>query len=256
MFFLKNPVATHPFSLLTHLTSHFSLLTSHRRMPFRFFTITLLIFIYSSAAGQDTKPVLKKFPHSRQVAECYQVLKSNKEIKHGDYVSYFPLQKEQYKSVKKVADSLEHFVKQRGIYQYGKKHGAWVEFSSPGILYSKGEYDQGKQTGVWITSRENGEVMERYDHTSRQKLVPEIRIRVKYPPKARTAGIQGEVLIQYRLQADCSVSDLQVVQSLSAECDREATQKLLKYYRYLKTYGPAQGCEAKTDTFKVSFKLE
>jgi len=225
-------------------------------MLLRFFTIASFVLQYLTLPAQETKHYTQGFTRSNQVSQSYYALKSNKHIMHGEYVHYFRVPGKHYKKIRNNPDSLEHYVWQRGVYVNGKKHGEWIEFSSPGILYSKGEYDQGKQTGVWTTSRENGEVMEHYDHTTRQKLVPEIQIWVEYPPKARAAGIQGEVLIQYRLQADCSISDLQVVQSLSAECDQEATRKLLKYYRYLKTYGPAQGCEAKTDTFKVSFKLE
>ncbi len=225
-------------------------------MPLHFITTVLLMLLHLSLAAQETKRYTRGFTRSSQVSQSYYALKSNKHVMHGDYVRYFRVPTKHYKTIRNIPDSLEHYVWQRGVYANGKKHGEWIEFSSPGKLYSKGAYDQGKQTGVWTTNRENGEVLERFDHTTRQKLLPEIRISVAYPPKARTAGIQGEVLIQYRLQADCSISDLQVIHSLSAECDQEATRKLQKYFRYLKTYGPAQACEVKTDTFKVRFTLE
>ncbi len=225
-------------------------------MPHRFFASTLLFLLQISLSAQETKHITQQFTNSKQVSKSYYVLKSNKNILHGAFVAYFPVPKKHYKTIRNIPDSLEHYVWQRGAYENGNKHGEWVEYSAPGVLHSKGVYDRNKKTGLWLTSKGHGEVLEKYDHTTRQKQMPEIRIGINYPPKARKAGIEGEVRIQYQLQQDCSISDLQVLQSLSAECDAEATQKLLKYYRFLKTYGPPNACEAKTDTFKVQFRLE
>lgn len=225
-------------------------------MPHLFPAIILLLLLQLPLPAQETKHITQNFTNSNQVSKSYYVLKSNKNILHGPYVIYFRIPQKHYQMIRNIPDSLEHYVWQRGVYENGKKHGEWVEYSSPGVLYSKGVYDRNKKTGLWLTSREHGEVLEKYDHTTRQKQTPEIHIGINYPPKARKAGIEGEVLIQYRLQPDCTVSDLQVLQSLGTECDKEATQKLLKYYRYLKTYGPPNACEAKTDTFKVQFRLE
>ena len=211
---------------------------------------------YFPLSAQETKRITRKFEKSSQVSQRYDVLKSDKNTIHGVYERYFRIPRTHYKSIRHLPDSLERYIWQRGTYTNGKKNGRWIEYSSPGVLYSEGSYQNGKQTGLWIISRENGEVLERYDFTTRQRLVPEIRTSINYPPRARKAGIQGEVLIQYQVETDCSVSKVEVLQSLGAECDREATQKLLKYFRYLKEYGPAQGCETKTDTFRVRFKLE
>jgi len=220
------------------------------------FYIFLLVLLHLSAAAQATKRIVQKFNRSKQISARYYVLASNKTIKHGTYIAYFSFHKEQEQAVKQGRDLLEHYIKQRGAYTNGKKHGEWVEYSQPGILYSRGTYEQGQKVGIWATSKANGEVIERYDYSTRQKLVPEIRINIIYPPKARKTGMQGTVMVQYQVQTDCSVTDLKVLQNLSAECDQEATRVVLKYYKYLQEYGPPLGCEAKTDTFKVEFKLE
>lgn len=225
-------------------------------MALRLFMIILLTTNCLRAFAQDAKLVIKNFPHSRQISERYYVLRSNPSLKHGDYVSYFPLDKTQYKSVKKFPDSLEHYIRKHGAYVNGKKHGPWIEYDRPGVLYTSGTYDMVKKTGVWTTSRENGEVLEKFDHDTRQKLTPEIRIPFFYPPKAREAGAEGTVIVEFQVQSDCVISQVKVVQSVHPDCDKAATQKLLKYDRYLKTYGPPQTCEPKIETFRVVFKLE
>ena len=225
-------------------------------MLLRFFTITLFVLSHFCMAAQETTHYSQVFTRSNQVCYSYYVLKSNKNVKHGEYVSYFRVPGQHYRSIRNNPDSVAHYVWQRGVYVNGKKHGEWVEYRSPGVLQSTGAYDKGKKTGLWLQSRENGEVLEKYDYTTRQRQTPDIRIPVHYPPKARKAGIQGTVKIEYRLQADCSVTETRVIQSVSADCDREAMKNLLKLYGYLKKYGPANGCEAKMDTFVVKFNLE
>lgn len=183
------------------------------------------------------------------------MLRSDKTTKHGTYVSYFHRTTAQRLAIRKGQDSLEHYVRQQGTYAQGKKHGAWTEFSRPGMLNTKGQYDQGKKIGIWVTAREGGEVLERYDHSTGQKLTPEINFRVLYPPIAREFGVQGDVIVHYRVHADCSLTVVEVVQS-SPALSKAAIQAIEKYHRYLKQYGPALGCEPKLDTFKVSFRLD
>ncbi len=117
-------------------------------MRLRSFIILLLVLIHLSVAGQVTKSITKKFDGSQQVSEHYAVLKSNKLTKHGPYTSYFRLNKEQQNSVKKGQDSLNYYVKQRGTYVQGKKHGEWMEYSRPNVFYTQGNYQQDKKIGT------------------------------------------------------------------------------------------------------------
>ena len=216
----------------------------------------LLALLCWPALAQSTKSVLKKQGKPKQVVEHYHVLRSDKTTKHGPYVSYFHRTAAQRLAIRKGQDSLEHYVRQQGTYAQGKKHGTWTEFSRPGMLNTKGQYEQGKKTGIWVTAREGGEVLERYDHSTGQKLTPEINFRVHYPPTAREAGIQGDAVVRYRVHADCSLTEIEVVQSSHIAFNQEAIQAVQKFHRYLKQYGPALGCEPKTDTFKVTFRLD
>ncbi|GAB4490721.1 MAG: hypothetical protein OHK0019_09910 [Saprospiraceae bacterium] len=216
----------------------------------------VLLFVCLSLDGQDTRPITIKTGKPRQVSERYYVLRANKKVKHGAYEAYFHRTPAQLKAIKKGQDSLGRYLKIRGVYVNGKKHGRWTEYSKPGVVYAEGQYDRDKKVGIWRTAKADGEVMERYDFDNRKKLEPEINICLSYPPLARENGIQGTVKVEYRLNADCSISDVKVVQSVAGGCDAEAVRCLEKYFRYMREYGPPRVCEAKRDTFQVVFRLE
>lgn len=57
-------------------------------------TITILLIILTTLCyGQKVKRITVKFTKSKQISQYYFVLKSDKKIKHGEYVSYFRLSK-------------------------------------------------------------------------------------------------------------------------------------------------------------------
>jgi hypothetical protein len=210
----------------------------------------------SHAQGQATKSVVKKIGKPEQVLERYHVLRTNKKIKHGAYETYFHRTRAQIKAIKKGQDHLERYLKIRGAYANGKKHGDWIEYSKLGFVHTEGRYDQDNKIGIWRTSKEGGDVVVRYDFNNKKKLEPEINVHISYPPLAREIGIQGTVKIEYRLSADCSISDVKVVQSVKGGCDAETIRCLEKYFRYKREYGLPQVCEIKKDTFQVNFRLE
>lgn len=216
----------------------------------------MLTLPYLPALGQETQTVTRKQGRPKQVTEIYSVLRSGKTIRHGPYTAYFNLSQDQRRAVRKGQDSLAQYIRQRGAYFQGKKHGDWVEFSRPGALLTKGRYELGKKTGIWLTSKEGGEVIERYDHSTGQKLPPEINFRIPYPPLAREMGIQGEIAVRYRVSADCSLTEVEVVQGHSVLLKQEAVRAVQKFHRYQKQYGPTSGCEPRSDTVKVSFRLD
>jgi TonB family protein len=47
---------------------------------------------------------------------------------------------------------------------------------------------------------------------------------VKYPLQARQAGLEGRVDVQFVIEKDGSLSEVQVVKGIGAECDREAVR--------------------------------
>jgi len=54
------------------------------------------------------------------------------------------------------------------------------------------------------------------------KILEYIARNVKYPVKAQEQGISGRCIVEYTIDTDGSVTDVNVVQSLSPECDEEA----------------------------------
>lgn len=225
-------------------------------MPSFHLAFLLTLLLCRAGVAQETRAVTVRFPHSRQIAERYHVLKSGSRVKYGMYTSYFPMDKPSYKRIQKQADLLSFYIRQQGEYIEGKKNGMWVEYEQPGLLLSKGNYTNGKKTGPWIQSREQGEVLEKYDYDTKQHQIPEIRIDIRYPEKARRAGIQGDVVLEYQLQSDCSLTNIRVLKQLNAECDQEAIRQLSKFYRYLSQYGPPGACEPQIKTWKVVFQLD
>jgi len=224
---------------------------------FRRLSVVVVLFsLCLSLDAQDTKLVTRKGGKPQQVSARYHVLRTNKKVKHGVYEVYFHRTQEQIKAIKKDRDSLVRYLKIRGAYVNGKKHGRWTEYSKPGVVYAEGQYDRDKKVGIWRTAKAGSEVMERYDFDNRKKLEPEINVHISYPPSARENGIQGTVKVEYRLNADCSISDVKVIQSVKGGCDAEAVRCLEKYFRYMKEYGAPRVCETKTDTFQVVFRLE
>jgi len=218
--------------------------------------ISILTLLCWPSWGQRIKTVVIKKGRPKQVTEQYSILRSDKATRHGPCISYFYLTEKQRRAVRKGRDSLARYVRQRGAYLMGEKHGEWAEFSSPGVLHIKGHYEQGRKAGIWLTTKEGGEVLERYDHSTGQKLTPEIHVKVRYPTVAREFAIQGTVVISYEVGANCLLTKMGIIQSVSAACDQEATRVLQTFYSHMKRYGPSSGCEPRSDTFKVSFKLE
>lgn len=218
----------------------------------RFFLILiLLLFISFSTFSQETKLKTIKFKGSKEVFERYTVLKLNKEIKHGPYVAYFKFSNFNYS----FPDEPDYLVRLKGNYVQGKKDGEWVEYSRPFEIKTKGNYQSGKKVSVWETVKEDGQVIitERYDYENNKKLNPHFRANVSYPELAVKAGLEGEVIIGYKINKDCSVQDIKVIKSLSPECDQEVINLVKKVEQLSIKY--KMDCEEKSEQYTIPFKI-
>jgi|GEM_PF-691014 len=240
---------------------------------------TLIIFILlfvNISFGQKVKLVVKYFNNSKQISESYTVLKENKNIRHGEYISYFLMTRGEENEVKNGSMPIENFIKKKGNYVDGKKEGDWIEYldqnkfdsgaylnnKKVGIwhtIYNKREiasfdYDENKKVGIWLTYRENGDIIERYDYDSGVALEPSIRFDIKYPPIAKEKGVQGQVSVQYHLNKDCSIVDIKITQSLSPECDQAVIDAITKYSILNQKYN--SGCKETDEQKEFNFKLE
>lgn len=89
--------------------------------------------------GQETKFVLKE---GQGFTEEYDVLKSDKKVKHGTYVKY-------------RQPFGQYVIIESGAYQNGEKHGQWETFYNEtsrktwNKLKEKGNFVNGKKNGLW-----------------------------------------------------------------------------------------------------------
>jgi hypothetical protein len=218
--------------------------------------ITIVVAILSSINlfSQETKLIEIKFHDSKQIQERYLVLKSNKQIKHGEYISYFRMTPDQARNLKDGISKLEQFIRINGAYKNGKKDGEWLEYDRLFSLKTKGKYLEDKKVGVWATTKENGQVIENYDHDSKKMLAPIISVNIGYPPRAREMGIQGgTVSYSYKINKDCTI-DVKITKSLNAEFDNHVIAVLKRKSELEMRYGLS--CEEKVLTQDIVFKLD
>jgi TonB family protein len=207
-----------------------------------------------TAICQDTLLVTEKFNDSKQISESFYVLKSDKKIKNGEYVSYFMMTDEEFKNVKKNTSGLDKFIHLKGRYKNGKKDGQWIEYSQPYVLKTEGKYVADKKVGIWLTYKEKGKVTERFDYDINKKLSPVIQINAIYPDSARDSGIHGTVTIMFYTHPDCSISGIFVTQSLAPDFDKAAIVAINKFGELLKKYG--QDCQEKEVEINLHFKVD
>ena len=211
----------------------------------KFFLLILVLPMFINA--QSTKEVIKTFYKSKQVYEQYWVLESNPSIKHGPFVSYKQMTENQWKDYKKGRLNLDGFVQYKGFYNLNKKDSTWYE---KGNIRS---YKNGKKAGIWTESIEKGQVILRYDHDKQMHLEPIFNLNIKYPAKARENNVEGEVIVSYLVNSDCSISNVRISKSLSKECDDAVLNKMAiiaKYYQ-----NQIKNCILKEKEFKCRFAM-
>lgn len=215
-----------------------------------FFISNLLpIFII----GQTTSEVVVMFYDTQQSKEEYTVLKSDNATKHGQYVRYYkPPEKFPFKK----------FIKEKGIYLNGKKDGEWIYFSYPkqmrqGEVIRKEIYKNGLKTGIWEIHHYdcNDHVIEKFDYDLNIKVEPEIIIELKYPRPAFENLTQGEVVIEFKRNPDCSLTEFKIIKGLNSECDSEALRRFRRIGELQKKYSIGD-CIEKEFEVTVEFKLD
>lgn len=86
-------------------------------------------------------------------------------------------------------------------------------------------------------------------------LMSSISQNLKYPTVAQENGIQGKVIVRFKVEKDGSISDVEIVRSLDPACDKEAIRliKLLPRFIPAKQNGVAV---AVWYTLPIAFKLQ
>ena len=216
--------------------------------------ITILtVIIPFLLIGQETKEIVVKFPKSKQVREQYYVLKTNKNIKQGEYIRF-------YKS--SMQNKEKKFVHSKGNFENGKKNGMWEYFNNPsygiqGLISKREYYLIGVKTGVWETYHyeKEGNVIEKFDYDNNTPLEPNISVPLHYPSSAKEKGIQGIVEIEYKQLDDCSIEVISIIKGIDPECDEEAIKSIRNLGILQKKYS-VEKCQEKVLKQTYNFKMD
>ncbi len=193
-------------------------------------------------SAQKLKKITEKFQGRETIEKEYSVLKKKKYVKHHEYKLYF-----QNGQIKEV-----------GFYHLNKKNGDWKTYDPQGKLRRIRKYDKGKllsndKYGIWREVDTNGKPYF-YDYDKKERILPQISIPVKYPPKASEEGISGIVKIHVHLDKKCAVKELKVVQSLRPDFDKEALKGVEKFIKKLQYY--EKDCKEFSEIITIEFKAE
>jgi hypothetical protein len=218
------------------------------------FTNLIFFFSYVLTFAQTTEKVVKYFS-SKQISEQYNVLKSDKTTRNGEYITYFAVPFLVLKEVKNDTSKLNDYIKIKGFYENGKKQGVWTEYAAKYIKKSKGNYELGKKIGIWETYQENGFVVECFDYDKNEKLEPLFFLpHIPYPQKSRFSGVEGKVTLSYAVNSDCTISNIKIIKSLNEECDNAVLQI---FNKSIALFYPKYNfnCQPKTQSLDVNFTL-
>ncbi|MDD4993762.1 MAG: hypothetical protein PHR83_16190 [Paludibacter sp.] len=127
------------------------------------YLITLIALIPCFLFSQETRTVTKKYIIPKDVetynVECnetYEVLASNKKIKHGYYDRYI---------------SSTNVLIIEGYYKNNQKDSLWSYYHRLGKLIAEGRYKEAKRVGIWNFYNPSGNKLEQsFDYDSRRVL--------------------------------------------------------------------------------------
>jgi protein TonB len=138
------------------------------------FLILISVLTTSVTVGQETKKVKNEI-EATYTSEVYYVLKSDNNVKHGNYqeLGYkgCVIINGYYKDNKKDSIWTAYFyrtkmVESQGRYRNDKKEGTWAEYynvDDKSVLKSKGEYVDDQKVGIWEFYDSKSELLQKYD---------------------------------------------------------------------------------------------
>lgn len=160
-----------------------------------------------------------------------------------------------YYSGKKGGEWIEYISpskKRKGIFSNSEKTGVWITYKNDKVIASY-DYDNDKKVGVWLTEEEHGQVFTRYDYGNNKELQPLVYVDLKYPLRAKEYGIQGKVIASYRINQDCTIDNINIIESLSEYCDKSVIEAIEKMGDLQSKY--CKECKEEVITKEFTFKL-
>lgn len=156
-----------------------------------------------------------------------------------------------------------------GSYADGKKNGYWSNWRSSGVLMSTGAFADDKRDGAWTYYYENGKVQAEVSytkgvtvavkeyHTDGHMLNEEdtflfpleqavfnpdhgevyqfLARNIQYPKEARENGIEGKVVLQFVVNREGSVSNVEIIRS-----DHYFDQECLRVVKSMPAWKPGK----------------
>jgi len=142
----------------------------------KYFLIIVFFGFSFVSIGQETKKIKAKTSSNER--EVFYVLKTNKDIKHGQYELF-------YNKWLKMSGRYSNNQKEglwtkyassaskawEGYYKDGLKNGLWITYSHSGKVNTKGEYKDDKRIGVWEFYDNKGVLIQKYDFEKRKLVI-------------------------------------------------------------------------------------
>lgn len=165
--------------------------------------ILFLTVLASQLFAQDTKKEIVKssFPVLKEV---FYVLKSNPEIKHGEY--------EKTSRGKLVC---------KGQYEQGKKSGIWEYYDVENNITHKVDYDNYNLVFPKAELPNGAQVLGGYAQLYRMFMYT-----MMYPADARRMGTQGKVKVRFTVDTQGNLKNFKVTSGLGHGLDEEAIRTI------------------------------
>lgn len=224
-------------------------------------TIVLLLICSTFSFGQEIKRVIQK--NSEKEYEVFHVLKSDENIKQGDYSLYYNqvlIENGNYNNNLKDGE-WKNFkdgkLDQSTQYKNGVREGVIIIYYKSGSPKVSGNFSNNKRTGIWIKYNKNGSEIEKFDFTNDKVILANsddsksfpIILSDPYkgistidtPPliggdytltkkylkenlKNHSSEKQGVVYLSFVVDIDGTVDDITILKSVSDECDKAAIE--------------------------------
>ena len=208
-------------------------------MTLRYNFILLALLIFQNSHAQ--KLIRKEITDINYNQVIYHVLEDDQNIKHGSYISFYPVSESVYLKNNKN-DSLR--IKEMGSYYFNLKNGKWITYDKPvitngnitrGKVKASGEYLFNMKYGNWMEVDDQGKVQNTnykiYGDTTGRKSNIIFYSSINYPKIALENDISGDVIIEYRILQDCSLDSIRFINKIGYGCEESAFQSILKNCR-------------------------
>ena len=204
--------------------------------------ISTLLFLSIFAFGQDTVFLNDKYEKIKlsKEASFYKTIKnidSDKLLERFYLNSGQILSETEYqlsKNDKKIYSGVHKTWYNTGelrfvtVYENGKKNGEFLSYWKNGVLKRKDLYKNGKwkKGECWD---ENGKNVKYYDfeiHSKypggQNKMYKFIKKNIKYPPLSKKHNLGGRVVVDFKINKDGSIYDINISKGVNSELNNEA----------------------------------